>query len=237
MQELARWANMISIMSGPNENHQNGPAQFLVLIFIKPPLSFMINIDTLLAWGATYKKVARNEIIFREGTEGHFYYQLVSGSVHWVNINEEGKSFIQGIVQPGESFGEFPLFDDSVFAASAVASVDSVIIRLHKATFLNMLKEYPDILFAFARLFTERLRFKFLLLKESSCFGPEHRISTLFNHLKEGQKLDSDCKYQVKMTRQEIANMTGLRVETVIRSVRHLQDKGELVINKGKVYC
>ena len=197
----------------------------------------MINIDTLLAWGATYKKVARNEIIFREGTEGHFYYQLVSGSVHWVNINEEGKSFIQGIVQPGESFGEFPLFDDSVFAASAVASVDSVIIRLHKATFLNMLKEYPDILFAFARLFTERLRFKFLLLKESSCFGPEHRISTLFNHLKEGQKLDSDCKYQVKMTRQEIANMTGLRVETVIRSVRHLQDKGELVINKGKVYC
>jgi len=44
----------------------------------------MISIDTLLAWGATYKKVNRNETVFREGTEGHFYYQLVSGCVHWV---------------------------------------------------------------------------------------------------------------------------------------------------------
>jgi len=129
----------------------------------------MISIDTLLAWGATYKKVNRNETVFREGTEGHFYYQLVSGCVHWVNVNEEGKEFIQNIIEPGESFGEFPLFDDSVFAASAIASVDSVVIRLHKVTFLNLLKEYPEIHFAFTRLLTQRLRFKFLLLKELSC--------------------------------------------------------------------
>lgn len=197
----------------------------------------MICIDTLLAWGATYKKVDRNETIFREGTEGHFYYQLVSGSVRWVNINEEGKEFIQNIIQPGESFGEFPLFDDNVYAASAIACSDSVVIRLHKVTFLNLLREYPEIHFAFTRLLTQRLRFKFLLLKEFACFGPEHRISTLFNHLKESQKKECTNKYQVQLTRQEIANMTGLRVETVIRSIRQLHDKGALVINKGKVYC
>ncbi len=197
----------------------------------------MISIDTLLAWGATYKKVGRNETIFREGTEGHFYYQLVSGLIHWVNINEEGREFIQDIIEPGESFGEFPLFDDSFYAASAIASVDSVVIRLHKVTFLNLLKEYPEIHFAFTRLFTERLRFKFVLLKELSCFGPEHLISTLFKHLKDSRKNSGQNKYQIKLTRQEIANMTGLRVETVIRSIRHLQDKGSLVINKGKVYC
>jgi CRP/FNR family transcriptional regulator, cyclic AMP receptor protein len=197
----------------------------------------MISIDTLLAWGATYKKVSRNETIFSEGTEGRFYHQLVSGSVRWGNINEEGKEFIQNIIQPGESFGEFPLFDDSAYAASAIASVDSIIIRLHKVTFLNLLKEYPEIHFAFTRILTQRLRFKFLLLKELAYFGPEHRISTLLSHLKESQKKERTQKFQVQLTRQEIANMTGLRVETVIRSIRHLQDKGALVINKGKVYC
>ncbi|WP_081201581.1 hypothetical protein [Niastella yeongjuensis] len=30
--------------------------------------------------------------------------------------------------------------------------------------------------------------------------------------------------------------MTGLRVETVIRVMRHLHNKGELLIEKGKVY-
>jgi CRP/FNR family cyclic AMP-dependent transcriptional regulator len=31
--------------------------------------------------------------------------------------------------------------------------------------------------------------------------------------------------------------MTGLRVETVIRTMRLMHEKGELVISKGKVYC
>jgi len=197
----------------------------------------MISIDTLLAWGATYKKVARNETIFREDSEGHFYYQLVSGSIRWVNINEEGKEFIQEMVEPGESFGELPLFDEGRYAASAVANSDSVIIRLHKVTFFNLLKEYPAIHFAFTKLMAERLRFKFLQLKEISCFGPERRISTLLTHLKESKNKDDQNKFRIQLTRQEIANMTGLRVETVIRSIRHLQDKGALVINKGKVYC
>jgi len=197
----------------------------------------MINIDTLLAWGATYKKINPEETIFREGTDCHFYYQLVSGSVRWININDEGNEFIQYMVSPGESFGEFPLFDDSLYAASAVANTESVIIRLHKSTFKLLLKEYPETHLAFTRLLVERLRFKFLLLNELSCFGPEHRISTLLNYFKETKKnICYQCS-QIRLTRQQIANMTGLRVETVIRSIKNLQNKGELVIDKGKVYC
>jgi CRP-like cAMP-binding protein len=99
-----------------------------------------------------------------------------------------------------------------------------------------MIKENPDIHFSITRELAERLRFKFLLLKELSCFGPEHRIATLFNYFKHAKKnVCSDCS-QIMLTRQEIANMTGLRVETVIRSIRHLQDKGQLVIDKGKVF-
>jgi len=197
----------------------------------------MISIDTLLAWGATYKKIGPHETIFREGTEGHFYHQLVSGSVRWINIGDEGNEFIQQMIEPGESFGEYPLFDGSVYAGSAMSNTESVIIRLHKHTFRQLLKEYPEIHFAFTKLFSERLRFKSLLLKELSCFGPEHRISTLFNYFKESKKnICYQCS-QIRLTRQQIANMTGLRVETVIRSVKNLQHKGELVIDRGKIYC
>jgi CRP/FNR family transcriptional regulator, cyclic AMP receptor protein len=197
----------------------------------------MINIDMLLAWGASYKKLNSDEVIFREGAEGHFYHQLVSGSVRWININDDGTEFIQNMIEPGESFGEFPLFDGSVYAATAIANKESVIIRLHKTTFLYLLKENPEIHFAFTKLLTERLRFKFLLLKEISCFGPEHRISTLFNYFKESKKNICDKCNRINLTRQQIADMTGLRVETVIRSIKHLQDKGSVVIDKGKVYC
>jgi CRP/FNR family transcriptional regulator, cyclic AMP receptor protein len=196
-----------------------------------------IDIDTLLAWGAAYKKVAAGEIIFQEGMESSFYYQLVSGKVRWVNINDEGKEFIQTIIEPGECFGELPLFDDEPFAASAIADEDSVIIRLHRSSFLQLLNENPDLHFAFTRLLTQRLRFKFLILKELANHNPENSISTLLHYFKHTQKnICTKCN-RLKLTRQQIADMTGLRVETVIRTMKFMQSKGDLQITKGKVYC
>ena len=197
----------------------------------------MLNIDTLVAWGATYKKLVTGEIIFREGTACSFYYQLVSGRVRWVNINDDGKEFIQTIIEPGECFGELPLFDDEPFAASAVADEDSVIIRMHRSTFHQLLKETPELHFAFTKLLTQRLRFKFLILKELANHNPENSISTLLNYFKQTQKNICIKCNRIKLTRQQIADMTGLRVETVIRTIRALHTKGELQINKGKVYC
>jgi CRP/FNR family cyclic AMP-dependent transcriptional regulator len=197
----------------------------------------IIDIDTLLAWGAVYKKIGAEETIFREGSECHFYHQLVSGSVRWTNLKEDGGEFIQNMIEPGESFGEFPLFDGSPYAASAIANKESVVLRLHISTFQQMVKQHPEIHVEFLKIFTERMRFKFLLLKELSCDGPEHRISTLFNYLKKSNRnICKECN-QLKLTRQQVADMTGLRVETVIRSIRHMRENGQLVIEKGKVYC
>jgi CRP-like cAMP-binding protein len=197
----------------------------------------MIDIDTLLAWGAVYKKVAAGEIIFREGADCKFYHQLVSGSIRWSNIKDDGREFIQNMIEPGESFGEFPLFDGCNYAASAIANKDSLVIRLHKDSFSKILKESPEIYLKFLQLFSERLRFKFLLLKELSCFGPEHRISTLFSHFKKSNGTLLKKHSKLELTRQQIADMTGLRVETVIRSIRRMNDTGELTIERGKVYC
>ncbi|HMX36990.1 MAG TPA: Crp/Fnr family transcriptional regulator [Ferruginibacter sp.] len=197
----------------------------------------MIDIDLLLAWGAAYKKVSAGEMIFREGGNCSFYYQLVSGKVRWVNINDEGREFIQTIIEPGECFGELPLFDDEAYAASAIADEDSVIIRLHKITFLQLIKENPEIHFAFSKLLTQRLRFKFLVLKELATHNPESSISTLLSYFKEHKKnICTKCN-RLKLTRQQIADMTGLRVETVIRTMRNMHSMGLLRIDKGKVYC
>ena len=197
----------------------------------------MIEINTLLDWGATYKKVATGEMIFREGTEGHFYYQLVNGSVRWVNINEDGREFIQYIVEPGECFGELTMFEETDYAASAIANKESLVLRLQKASFLQLLKENSSIHFSFTTMLAQRLRNRFLFLNEVACHSPEHRIEALFNVLKKTNKGICPKCYMIKLTRQQVANMTGLRVETVIRTIRDLENRGILSIERGKVFC
>lgn len=199
--------------------------------------TLMIDINKLLAWGAAFKKVAAGEIIFREENESAFYYQLVTGTIRLVNIYEDGHEFLQGIVRPDECFGELPLFDDGKFATTAIADSDSVILRLHKPVFHQLINENPCIHSNFTRLLTERLRFKIFSLKEMASHDPEHSISTLLHYFKKTKKNMSMGCNRVNLTRQQIADMTGMRVETVIRAIRALQVKGRLVIDKGKVYC
>ncbi len=197
----------------------------------------MIDLNILLDAGAVYKKYKAGEIIFKEGNPSIFYYQLITGKVRWVNINDKGKEFLQVIIEKGECFGEFPLFDDRPFAATAIADTDILILILHKQSFHKLLKDHVDIHMSFTKLLTQRLRFKFLLLKEIANHNPENSISTLLNYFKENKmNICIKCN-QLKLTRQQIADMTGLRVETVIRTMRNMHDKGELVIDKGKVYC
>ncbi|HEX6915551.1 MAG TPA: Crp/Fnr family transcriptional regulator [Chitinophagaceae bacterium] len=197
----------------------------------------MINIDLLLTYGATYKKVQKGETIFSEGSRALFYHQLVEGEIRWVNIDDEGKEFIQHIIEPGDCFGEMPLFDNEPYAASAIADEDSVIIRLHHSTFQQLLKDQPDILSSFTKLLAQRLRFKFMLVKELSSYSPGHRIITIINYLKKNKMNMCPKCNKLLLTRQQLANMTGLRVETVIRTIKDLEEKKFLTIQKGKVYC
>src|SRR6188474_1299509 len=120
------------------------------------PLNFesmktMVDLDTLLCWGATYKKVRAGEIIFLEGSQGRYYHQLVEGRVLWMNVDDSGREFIQKVIEEGESFGELPLLDDGPYVATAVADKDSLLLRLPKEVFLQLLHENSVIHFAFTR--------------------------------------------------------------------------------------
>lgn len=196
----------------------------------------MIDIDILLTWGATYKQVDSGEMIFEEGSTCRFYHQLVEGRVKWYNLNDMGRECIQMIIDPGECFGELPLFDGEPFVASSMALENSTIIRLHESTFHQLLREQPDLHLKFSKLLAQRLRYKFYLQKELAHIDPEHKIKSLLQCLRNNKKnICCQCN-QIKLTRQQIADMTGLRVETVIRSMRNMHEQGEIFIDRGKVY-
>ena len=202
----------------------------------KPVLS-IIDIDLLLAWGATFHNLEKGHVLFCEDDPAHFYYQVVNGRIKMCNCNEEGKEFIQGFFGAGESFGEPPLFDAGSYPATAVVDEDCIIIRLRKDDFLKLLKDNFEVHYSFTQMLAKRLRFKSLISKEISSYGPFHRVNTLLKEYKKERGMINGELFKIDLTRQQIADMTGLRVETVIRSIRLMQEKGQLKIERGKVYC
>jgi CRP/FNR family cyclic AMP-dependent transcriptional regulator len=196
----------------------------------------IVKTDILLSYGAVYKKVSAGEVIFQEGDTGFYYHQLVEGKISWSNFNDDGREILQEVVSPGECFGELPLFDQQAYACTAVALTDCIIIRLAANSFTRLLEEHPEISMCFTKLLSEKLRFRLFLLREISGHSPEHTIEELFKYYhKNSKKVCSACN-KLLLTRQQIANLTGMRVETVIRATKNLENKGKLTIVKGKIF-
>ncbi|CAN5799734.1 Crp/Fnr family transcriptional regulator [soil metagenome] len=196
----------------------------------------MIQQDLLLAWGGTFRKYEKNKPIFFEGDKPVFYYQVMEGSVRMANLNDDGKEFIQGIFKRGDSFGEPVLFIDEPYPATAIANEACIVMRITKESFLHILKEYPDIHLSITRILAARIYNKSIVSKEIAGENPEHRIKTMLHLLKQQNGCRDKEPYKVELSRQQIADMTGLRTETVIRVMRRLHERGDLHIEKGKVF-
>jgi CRP-like cAMP-binding protein len=72
---------------------------------------------------------------------------------------------------------------------------------------------------------------------EISTHEPEHRVLKLIDHGIVYFNFQKETNgYLINFTRQQIGDLTGLRVETVIRAIKALEKKGELKIINRKVY-
>ena len=196
-----------------------------------------IDSDLLIVYGGVFKSYKKDERIFQEGDHPQYYHQIISGRVKMMSETEDGKEFIQGFFTDGQSFGEPLIFEGDENPASAIADHASVIIRLCIFSFIQLLKENFDVHFNLTKRLSHRLKNGSNALTEISCNTPENRIVSILNHYKSDKSYTSDTsKIKVDYTRQQIAEMTGLRVETVIRVMRNLNDRNILDIKKGKVF-
>jgi len=197
----------------------------------------MIAIALLEKYGALKKSFDKNEIIFEDGNLPTHYYQIISGEVKMSNYNDDGREFIQGIFYKNQSFGEPPLFLNQNYPANAIAVEDAEILVLPKSSFMKLLEENANVSIKIIENLAQRFYYKSVMAAEMSTQEPEHRILKLMDHGIAYFNFKKDENgYLINFTRQQIGDLTGLRVETVIRTIKALEKKGVLKIINRKVY-
>lgn len=196
----------------------------------------MIEENLLLNHGAKRVAFSKGDQLFREGESATNFYQVASGEIKMNNYNEDGKEFIQGIFSIGQSFGEPPLLANVKYPANAEAISDAEVFQLSKVHFLDLLASNPKVHLKITETLAKRLYYKAIMVSEISSQEPEHRILRILDYLKSQAQKKEKFSYKVDLTRQQLADLTGLRVETVIRATKSLEKKGELQIKKRKVY-
>lgn len=196
----------------------------------------MIAEELLLSYGAEFENFKKGNIIFSEGDIPKCYYQIVKGRIKLNHYNEAGKELILAILQPGLSVCELLLFIDKKYPVNAVVFEDSTILKLSKASFIKMLDDHPKVSRDVNKFLSERLYYKFVMLENNASLQADVRIKGVLEYHKSFSSDMSMYSFQVPLTRQQLASITGLRVETVIRTIKKLEKQKLLKIIDRNIY-
>lgn len=196
----------------------------------------VINEKFLFAAGAEIRVYNSGEVIFFEGSAPLYYYQVIRGKVKLSNLSDNGKEFIQNIMSEGQSFGDSLLFTDKPYPMDAIALESCEVIRLCKNNFVSMLQMYPQLYSSLCKSLSDRMYYQYIMLQANSSPNPAERIIGLLEHLKSSQANQAPFSFKIPLTRQQLANLTGICVETAIRTIKVMEKNHLLKIKNRKIF-
>lgn len=179
------------------------------------------------------KLVGANEHLFFEGDEATFLPIVLSGKIKMVRYPEAGKEIIIGIFQSGEIFAIPPAMDGKRFPATAVALEETQLLVLPRLDFLSLMQsstEFSSIVMGrMCGILRERAHTVQILATSSA----EQRVANVLLRL--AGEMNGDSSKKIAHRRQDIAEMSGLTLETTIRVVRKLAAKDCFKIVRGRI--
>lgn len=182
---------------------------------------------------ARYEK---DQFIFREGDPAEHFYIVKEGAVKCVKSCPSGKELTLKVLMPGDLFCcEAAVFDGAPHPGCAQPMGDVCVLRLSKKAYFEMLQRNPDAAIAVIKYLGQRLNEAQENAKILALDRAEQRLASLLVNLAERTGVpDRDgIRLSVRLTRQEMADMAGMTMETAIRILSRLK-RARLVTGTAK---
>ena len=171
--------------------------------------------------------------IFREGDTANSIYQLDSGVARLSKTVPDGRRQVLGFLFVGDFFTPsgfaMSTYDQAICTADAVTEITFACQPLDKLDAL--LSDQPRLaryMLAAAGHELFKLQQQMLLLGRMSAI---ERVVWFLLRMKEQQSAEGDASIQLPMSRLDIADYLGLRIETVSRTLRYLRDHCIIKLN------
>ncbi len=168
----------------------------------------------LIARAATERSLRRGDILFTEGDEPDRIYIVTSGRIAIANKSIDGRESVVALMEPGDLFGEMPLFDGLGRSAEARALEPSSVISIPYEPVRRLYDESPVELWSVVKLLVGRLRSMDETLADSVFLDVTGRTAKRLLELAG----DSD-EFLLPITQEELAGIVGASRERVNKAI------------------
>lgn len=187
----------------------------------------------------SFKEFAKNEIILYEEDTNSFMYAVIEGKLKVFQTAEDGKEAVLAFHGAGMFFGEMSLLDGKTAPATVAALENSTVALISKQDFTALL-EHKSFRDGLLKVMCLRLRESWRRIQMLGAKHADQRIRMLLYMLAEDSNAER-CKDGItlgmRLTHQNIADLTGLTRETVTRVLDRWMKTGELTMDDDKKIC
>ena len=180
------------------------------------------------------KGFATGQTIYTAGDPAVSLYVVATGRVKLARTTEAGKTVVLGVIGPGEFFGSLSALGDRLYPDSAVAHTPCCVLAVTGADFQAILRRYPQVANATLEIVAARLASMHELVEQLGAHPAEQRIASILLALagKLGEQRGNAILIQMPLSRQDLAEMTGITRETASRILIQFRRSG--LIRSGR---
>lgn len=179
------------------------------------------------------------EVVSMEGEEAQQTdgFVVLTGRVAMLKTSMNGRELAVQLLGPQSTFGLLASLDSQTHELTARAQTESKLLHVPKPTLLYLLSEMPELYPEFLSELSRRLHALHDMSRSLAHDRVEVRIAaTLSMFLEQGiDKAGPSTSSDVKISRQELANLSGTTVETAIRVTRTFEKSGLLELPDHRV--
>jgi CRP-like cAMP-binding protein len=181
----------------------------------------------------TYKK---GQTLFNEGAYPFGVYCINSGKVKLSHQGDEGKEQIFRLLKSGDILGYRALLSGDRYTASAVALEDTAVCFIPKELFVNLLKEDTGLAFEMMRQLSDELHRAEMKITHLAQKPIRERLAETLLFIKETYGFEEDgITLNVRLSREEIANLVGTATESAIRLLSEFKKDGIVELDGKKI--
>jgi CRP-like cAMP-binding protein/AmiR/NasT family two-component response regulator len=175
---------------------------------------------------------AAGEILCSEGNDQSSCFIVVDGRVSMFKSSPNGRELIVEILPPKDISNLVAAFEDQPAAVTVRATTKSTVLLVPKKALFELLNQHPEFYRLFVKEANQRLRSAYNIMRAMAHDKVEARIAAMLTELSKRSSLCTTTGKGIRITRQELADLTGTTPETAIRVTRALEDKGVLGLSK-----
>ncbi|MST34797.1 cyclic nucleotide-binding domain-containing protein [Acidimicrobiaceae bacterium USS-CC1] len=156
----------------------------------------------------------RGLVLFAEGDDADDLYVVRAGRVAVGRRSPDGRESLVALMEPGDLFGDMPLFDGGTRSASARLLEASELLRIPYGPVKAVIDDHPALLWDVVTLLTGRLRATDSALADAVFLDVTGRTAKRLLELAG----DAD-DFQLPITQEELAGLVGASRERVNKAI------------------